>query len=60
MTKDGGKGILKQIPMRAFGQVEDIGRLVAFLAGPGAAYMTGSLVTVDGGAATVLGTGAPL
>jgi 3-oxoacyl-[acyl-carrier protein] reductase len=60
VTKDGGKGVLKQIPMKAFGHVEDIGRLVAFLAGPGAAYMTGSLVTVDGGAATVLGTGAPL
>jgi 3-oxoacyl-[acyl-carrier protein] reductase len=60
VAKDGGKGILKQLPMRAFGDVEDVSRLVAFLAGPEAKYMTGSLVTVDGGAAAMLGTGAPL
>jgi len=60
VAKDEGKGILKQLPMRAFGDVEDVSRLVAFLAGPDAKYMTGSLVTVDGGAAAMLGTGAPL
>ncbi len=60
VEKDGGKGILKQLPMRAFGDVADVARLVVFLAGPDAKYMTGSLVTVDGGAAAMLGTGAPL
>jgi 3-oxoacyl-[acyl-carrier protein] reductase len=60
LAKDGGRGISKQIPMRAFGKVEDVARVVTFLAGPDSSYMTGSLVTVDGGAATILGVGAPL
>jgi 3-oxoacyl-[acyl-carrier protein] reductase len=59
-SKGGGKGILRQIPMRSFAQPEDIARVVTFLASDGAAYMTGSLVTVDGGAGTVLGVGSPL
>lgn len=60
LEKDGGKGILKQIPLKRFGAVEEIASVVTFLAGPGAAYITGSLVVVDGGASTVLGVGAPL
>jgi 3-oxoacyl-[acyl-carrier protein] reductase len=58
--KDGGKGIKKQIPMRDFGTVEEIARVAAFLAGPDSAYMTGSLVPVDGGASTALGLGTSL
>ena len=60
VAKDGGKGILKQLPMKSFGEVGDVARLVVFLAGPDSKYMTGSFVTVDGGAAAMLGTGAPL
>jgi 3-oxoacyl-[acyl-carrier protein] reductase len=60
VEKDGGKGILKQLPMKSFGEIEDVSKLVAFLASPEAKYMTGSLVIVDGGAAAMLGTGAPL
>ncbi|KAA2262697.1 SDR family oxidoreductase [Solihabitans fulvus] len=59
-TKNGGRGILRQIPAKSFAGPEDVANVVAFLAGPGAAYMTGSLVTVDGGASAVLGVGAPL
>lgn len=58
--KDGGKGVLKQIPMRAFGEVEDVAQLVVFLSGPQSKYVTGALLPVDGGASAVLGTGAPL
>lgn len=58
--KDGGKGIKKQIPLRSFADVEQVASVVAFLAGPEASYMTGSLVVVDGGASTALGVGAPL
>jgi 3-oxoacyl-[acyl-carrier protein] reductase len=58
--KDGGKGIKKQIPMREFGEVEEVARVVAFLAGPDSSYMTGSLIAVDGGASTVLGVGTAL
>ena len=59
VEKDGGRGIKKQIPLRAFGAVEEIARVVAFMAGPDASYMTGSLIPVDGGASTALGLGRP-
>lgn len=59
LVDKGGKGIRKQIPMRDFARVEDIAALVTFLAGPGAAYLTGTLVPVDGGAGAQLGLGRP-
>jgi 3-oxoacyl-[acyl-carrier protein] reductase len=37
------------IPMQRFGKPEDIARVVAFLAGPDASYMTGQVLSVDGG-----------
>jgi len=60
VEKDGGKGILRQLPTRSFGEPDDVARLVVFLAGDGSKYMTGSLFRVDGGASAMLGTGAPL
>jgi 3-oxoacyl-[acyl-carrier protein] reductase len=60
VDKDGGKGILRQIPMKSFAKVEEVAQTIVFLAGPGSTYMTGALLTVDGGASTVLGVGAPL
>jgi 3-oxoacyl-[acyl-carrier protein] reductase len=41
--------MLKQIPLNRFGQPEDIAEAVLFLAGPGARYITGQVLTVDGG-----------
>ncbi len=46
--------------MRAFGRVEEVAQVVVFLAGPDSSYMTGSFITVDGGASTALLLGAPL
>lgn len=43
------QGILAQVPMKRFGQPEDIAATVAFLAGPGASYVTGVEVAVGGG-----------
>jgi 3-oxoacyl-[acyl-carrier protein] reductase len=60
LEKDAGEGIKRQIPLREFGTPNDVAGLVAFLAGPEAAYITGSLVTVDGGVSSLLGVGAPL
>ena len=36
-------------PMGHFGQTDDVGALVLFLASDAAAYMTGSRVVIDGG-----------
>src|SRR5512138_3889808 len=41
--------ILKKIPLNRLGQAEDIAQAALFLAGPGAAYITGQVLTVDGG-----------
>jgi 3-oxoacyl-[acyl-carrier protein] reductase len=41
--------LLKQIPLGSFGQGEDIANAALFLAGPGARYVTGQVLTVDGG-----------
>lgn len=42
-------GLLQRIPLNRFGQPEDIAAAALFLAGPGARYITGQVLTVDGG-----------
>jgi 3-oxoacyl-[acyl-carrier protein] reductase len=44
-----GDLIKKMIPMKRVGQPEDIAGVVLFLASPAAAYLTGQVLTVDGG-----------
>ena len=41
--------ILKQVPLGSFGQPEDIAHAALFLASPGARYVTGQVLVVDGG-----------
>jgi len=60
LAKENGKGILKQIPMRAFPTLEEVARATTFLAGPDSSYVTGSMLTVDGGVNTQVGVGRPL
>jgi 3-oxoacyl-[acyl-carrier protein] reductase len=41
--------VLKRIPLGCFGQAEDIANAALFLASPAARYVTGQVLTVDGG-----------
>jgi 3-oxoacyl-[acyl-carrier protein] reductase len=41
--------LLKRIPLGSFGQPDDIAAAALFLASPGARYITGQVLTVDGG-----------
>ena len=42
---------MNQIPMRRFGKPEDVAAAVVFLASDSAAYITGQVLSVDGGLA---------
>lgn len=43
------EAMLAQIPLKSLGQSEDIAAAVSFLAGPGAGYITGQVLGVNGG-----------
>ncbi len=45
----------KQIPVGRFAETQEIASIVAYLAGPGAAYVTGAVIPVDGGLTASLG-----
>ncbi|CAE6467914.1 unnamed protein product [Rhizoctonia solani] len=41
--------IVQQVPIGRMGQPEEVAALVSFIASPGAAYITGQTLSVDGG-----------
>ncbi len=41
--------LIEQVPLKRLGQVADVAAAVTFLAGPGAAYITGATLHVNGG-----------
>jgi 3-oxoacyl-[acyl-carrier protein] reductase len=53
MTKDLGedlkKKLLERIPLQRLGQPDDVAGVVEFLCSPAASYITGQILTVDGG-----------
>jgi 3-oxoacyl-[acyl-carrier protein] reductase len=51
ITAEARAALLKQIPLGSLGQAEDIAQAALFLAGPGARYITGQVLSVDGGMA---------
>ena len=51
LTEQARAAALGSVPMGRLGAAEDVARAVAFLAGDGAAYVTGQVLAVDGGMA---------
>ena len=49
LTEDQRGALAKQIPLERLGQPADVAAAVLFLASEGAAYITGQVLTVDGG-----------
>jgi 3-oxoacyl-[acyl-carrier protein] reductase len=49
LPEESRAGLLKAIPLGRLGRVEDVAAAVVFLAGPGAGYMTGCTLHVNGG-----------
>ena len=49
LTDEQKASIKAQVPLSRFGSVEDIAETVLWLTGPGAAYVTGAVIPVDGG-----------
>ena len=43
------KQILSDIPMKRYGLAEDVANVVSFLAGEDSSYITGQVISVDGG-----------
>jgi 3-oxoacyl-[acyl-carrier protein] reductase len=43
------EGVKPLIPLRRFGRPEEVAAVVSFLAGPDSSYITGAVLTVDGG-----------
>ncbi len=46
---DWAKGLVEKVPMKRFGQPEEVAGVVAFLASADASYITGVEINVDGG-----------
>ncbi len=49
LSEDVKSSFFAQVPVGRFGKPEEVASAVSFLAGEGAAYMTGQVLTVDGG-----------
>jgi len=49
LSIDERKALVNEIPMMKFGEVSDVGMLVTFLASEKSKYITGQVITIDGG-----------
>lgn len=51
LTEEQKKSMLTQVPLKRLGTTEDVANLAAFLASDGSNYITGQVISVDGGMA---------
>jgi len=49
LSTEDRKSLASEIPMMKFGEVRDVGMLVTFLASENSKYITGQVITIDGG-----------
>jgi len=49
-TSEAVRRITDMVPLKRWGRPEEIADAVAFLVAPGSSYITGEILTVDGGA----------
>ncbi|HEX9442885.1 MAG TPA: SDR family oxidoreductase, partial [Candidatus Binatia bacterium] len=49
LSEDQKREFFSAIPLGRFGSGEDVAAAVSFLAGPGAGYITGEVINVNGG-----------
>jgi NAD(P)-dependent dehydrogenase (short-subunit alcohol dehydrogenase family) len=49
LASEAGEAIKKRVPLRRFGELTDLDGPLLLLASSASAYMTGSVITVDGG-----------
>lgn len=54
LNSPAGESMLKRIPQRRFGRVEDLEGPLLLLASDASAYMTGTVITIDGGQSIAL------
>ncbi len=53
-TTQAGQRLIKRVPQRRLGQVEDLDGTLLLLASDASRYMTGSVITIDGGQSAAL------
>ena len=49
MPEDVQESVAEQIPLRRFGETDELAGVVSFLLSPAAAYINGAVLRVDGG-----------
>ena len=49
LSDDDREALVQEIPMMKFGETQDVGKLVTFLASENSRYITGQVITIDGG-----------